>query len=100
MTVGGRKVHPAASATTRHLLEAKYKVFLEATEMQRRDGGGFSEYYSYLKNYANSSTAVSIDKGERISSFTITFVWVNLRPSIDFTVCGFCHISQRGREPG
>ena len=36
MTAVGRKVHPAASATTRRLLEAKYKVFLEAIDMQRR----------------------------------------------------------------
>ena len=36
MTAVGRKVHPAASASTRRLLEAKYKIFLEAIEIQRR----------------------------------------------------------------
>ena len=36
MTAVGRKVRPAASATTRRLLEAKYKVFLEGIDMQRR----------------------------------------------------------------
>jgi hypothetical protein len=36
MTAVGRKVHPAASPVALRLLEAKYKIFLEAIDIQRR----------------------------------------------------------------
>jgi len=36
MTPVGRKVHPAASQAARRLLEAKYRIFLEAIDIQKR----------------------------------------------------------------
>jgi hypothetical protein len=36
MTAVGRRVHPAASPVALRLLEAKYKIFLEAIDIQRR----------------------------------------------------------------
>ena len=46
MIAVGRKVHPAASTTTRRLLEAEYMVFLVAIDTEavaHGDGGGFSK---------------------------------------------------------